>query len=181
MTNTTDHATMPPTEQATFGAGCFWCTEAVYQAMDGVQSVRSGYMGGTTENPSYRDICTGRTGHAEVVHIVFNPAVLPYQDLLDLFWTMHDPTTLNRQGADKGTQYRSVIFYHSDEQKAAAETAKKATDEAGKFADPVVTEIAPASTFYPAEDYHQDYYANNRSAPYCAYNITPKLKKLGLE
>lgn len=165
-------------EKATFGSGCFWCTEAVFENLEGVQSAVCGYMGGKIGNPSYDAVCTGRTGHAEVVGITFDPAVISYRDLLGQFWRSHDPTTLNRQGADAGTQYRSVIFYHSDAQKVTAEASKK--EVAALFSDPIVTEIAPAEKFYPAEDYHQDYYARNPSAGYCAIVIRPKLKKLGL-
>lgn len=169
----------PQLEVATLGAGCFWCIEAVLEQVDGVESVVSGYMGGQTLNPTYKDIRTGTTGHAEVVQVTFDPTVLPYKDLLDWFWRSHDPTTLNRQGADRGTQYRSAIFTHSDAQLALATTSK--ADVAPTFSDPIVTEITPASTFYPAEAYHQGYYFENTSQGYCRSVIAPKLKKLGLK
>lgn len=168
------------TEKATFGTGCFWCSEAVFEQLDGVISVTSGYMGGTKKNPSYKDVCQGDTGHAEVVQVEYNPAKTSYNDLLDWFWQMHDPTTLNRQGADVGTQYRSIIFYHSDEQKKIAEEDLKEQDISGRFRNKIVTEIAPASDFFKAEDYHQDYFNNNKKEPYCRMVITPKLKKLKL-
>ena len=163
-------------ETATFGAGCFWCTEAVYESLDGVTSVKVGYMGGATKNPTYKEICTGRTGHAEVAQLEFDPDTITFEELLDVFWKVHDPTSLNRQGADVGTQYRSAIFYHSEEQKAAVEKAIKALQN--KYEKPIVTEVTPASTFYEAENYHQDYFANNPDAPYCRAVIVPKLKKL---
>lgn len=169
------------TEVATLGAGCFWCVEAVLLQVEGVTAVQSGYMGGETENPSYQQICTGTTGHAEVVQVSFDPARLSYGDLLGWFWRLHDPTTLNRQGADTGTQYRSAIFYHSDEQRTAAEESKRAAGESGAFRDPIVTEVTAAGTFYPAEDYHQDYYRLNKTQGYCRAVIAPKLGKLGLE
>jgi len=164
---------------ATFGAGCFWCVEAVFERLDGVHSVESGYMGGSVENPSYREVCSGATGHAEVVQIQFDPEVIPYEVLLDWFWRSHDPTTLNRQGADSGTQYRSVIFYHNPGQRAAIEASRIQAQK--KFTDPIVTEVAEAETFYPAEAYHQDYYRLNPGAPYCQMLIGPKLRKLELE
>ncbi len=164
---------------AMFGAGCFWCVEAVFQRTPGVLRVASGYAGGSTKNPTYKEVCTGNTGHAEVVRVEFDPKRLSYGRLLDLFWEMHDPTTLNRQGADEGTQYRSEIFYFSPEQKAQAEASRKALADSGKFSDPIVTVISPAPVFYPAEDYHKDYFNQNRSAPYCRFVIEPKLKKLG--
>jgi peptide-methionine (S)-S-oxide reductase len=162
---------------ATFGGGCFWCTEAVFETEPGVKSVTSGYAGGTTENPTYREICTGDTGHAEVIQIAFDPAVVTFERLLELFWIAHDPTTLNRQGADVGTQYRSIILYHDEAQWAAAEKSRAGAQ--ASFARPIVTEIAPLTTFYPAEKYHQDYFRNNRQAPYCRAVIAPKLEKLG--
>ncbi|WP_309381434.1 peptide-methionine (S)-S-oxide reductase MsrA [Cerasicoccus frondis] len=166
-------------EVATFGAGCFWCTEAVMQRLPGVASVESGYMGGAVDNPTYQEVCTGRTGHAEVIQVKFDPDIIRYDQLLDVFWRMHDPTTLNRQGADVGTQYRSAIFTHSNEQ---AETAAKSKADAQKnFKSPIVTEITPAETFFAAEDYHQDYYDNNQNAGYCRFVILPKLDKLGLD
>lgn len=164
---------------ATFGAGCFWCVEAVFENLDGVHAVESGYMGGEVDDPSYREVCSGTTGHAEVTQIHFDPDVIDYGTLLDLLWRSHDPTTLNRQGADSGTQYRSAIFYHDAEQRAAAEASKTAAQK--HFDRPIVTEITEASTFYPAEDYHQDYYRLNPSAPYCQMVIRPKLQKLDLE
>jgi peptide-methionine (S)-S-oxide reductase len=167
-------------EIATLGAGCFWCVEAVYQQLDGVHSVVSGYMGGHVANPTYEQICNKDTGHAEVVQVVFDPEKISYQKILAWFWELHDPTTLNRQGNDVGPQYRSAIFYHSDEQKKFAEASKKAA--APDFPNPIVTEITKASKFWPAENYHQDYYFQNRSRnPYCRAVITPKLKKLDLD
>lgn len=166
-------------EQATFGAGCFWCVEAVFEGLDGVESVVAGYAGGTTPNPSYEDVCSGETGHAEVAQITFDPIKISYERLLEVFWETHDPTTLNRQGADRGTQYRSVIFYHDEKQKQAAEKSMK--EAAGSFDDPIVTEIKPLTKFYEAENYHQDYYRNNPNAPYCQFVIKPKLKKLQLK
>ena len=163
-------------EQATLGAGCFWCVEAVFETLDGVESVVSGYMGGETLNPTYESICTGLTGHAEVVQIYFKPEVITYEALLKRFWLSHDPTTLNRQGSDVGTQYRSAIFTHSEEQTKIAEASMV---EAGNlFEEPIVTQIAPAHTFYPAENYHQDFYRNNERHPYCQMMIRPKLVKL---
>lgn len=168
-------------ELATFGAGCFWCVEAVLQQVEGVLEVTSGYMGGTSETPSYQEVCSGTTNHAEVVQVRFDPEVLPYEHLLAWFWKLHDPTTLNRQGNDVGTQYRSVVFTHSAEQARAAAASKAALEASDTFADPVVTEISPASTFHPAEDYHLDYYRENREASYCRFVIAPKLEKLGLD
>jgi peptide-methionine (S)-S-oxide reductase len=167
-------------EFATFGLGCFWCSEVIFQRLDGVQSVVSGYEGGKTDSPTYKEVCSGESGHAEVVRIEYDPARIGFSDLLDVFWKIHDPTQLNRQGADVGTQYRSVVFYHSEEQKAAAEAARKAQDASGNFKKPIVTEISPSTKFYPAEDYHQDYYDNNPRQPYCVFNIAPKLKKMGM-
>lgn len=164
-------------DTATFGAGCFWCVEAVFQRLKGVQSVTSGYSGGTLENPTYKQVCTGTTGHAEVCQIVFDPQQIGYIDLLQAFFSSHDPTTLNRQGADEGTQYRSAIFYHSDQQRAEAEKTKKELNAAGAFDNPIVTEIAPFTKFYKAEDYHQNYFNENGSQPYCSFVIRPKLEK----
>ena len=164
------------TETATFGGGCFWCMEAVYVRLPGVISVSSGYAGGKTENPTYRDVCSGMTGYAEVTQIVFDPAKVSYEKLLAVFWQAHDPTTLNRQGADEGTQYRSVIFSHDEKQTLQAEKAKLAAQ--ADFRSPIVTEITPLKKFYPAEDYHQSYYEGNSNAPYCQAVITPKLEKL---
>ncbi len=169
------------TEIATFGAGCFWCVEAVLLQVPGVARVESGYMGGKTQNPTYRQICEGDTGHAEVVQVTFDPSVISFEQLLDWFYRLHDPTTLNRQGADVGTQYRSAIFTHSDAQRDTAQRFQKALDEKGVFDAPIVTEITPASTFWKAEDYHQDYYRQNREAGYCRAVIRPKLEKLGLQ
>jgi peptide-methionine (S)-S-oxide reductase len=166
------------TEKATFGSGCFWCTEAIFQQVKGVHTAQSGYMGGKTQNPTYKDVCTGLTGHAEVVQIVFNPEVVSFDELLEIFWKTHDPTTLNRQGNDVGTQYRSAVFYHTDEQKNKAEAYKFKLDNAKIWDNPIVTEITPASQFYIAEDYHQDYYNNNANKnPYCSMVITPKIEK----
>lgn len=165
------------TDIATFGAGCFWCTEAVFQELKGVEYVVSGYAGGNIPNPTYEQVCTGKTGHAEVCQILFDPAIISFTELLEVFWKTHDPTTLNRQGADTGTQYRSVIFYHSDEQKALAEKYKIKLGEAGIFDKSIVTEISKFAEFYPAEKYHQDYYNNNSNQPYCSFVITPKLEK----
>jgi peptide-methionine (S)-S-oxide reductase len=169
----------PALEVATLGAGCFWCIEAVLEQIEGVQEVCSGFTGGEYPNPSYRDICTGLTGHAEVVQVHFDPTVLPYSALLDWFWRLHDPTTLNAQGADVGTQYRSVIFYHDAVQKEQAE--ESLASAAHSFEDPIVTEITPAVDFFPADDSHQDYYTANRGQRYCQLVIRPKLRKLGLK
>jgi peptide-methionine (S)-S-oxide reductase len=164
------------TELATMGGGCFWCTEAVLERLPGVKKVISGYAGGKTVNPSYEDICTGTTGHAEVIQVEFDPAVITYEKLLDVFFEAHDPTTLNRQGADEGTQYRSVIFYHNEEQQKAAGRAKLAAQAI--WPDPIVTEIAALPKFYPAEGYHQDYFRKNPNQGYCTFVIKPKMKKL---
>jgi len=169
----------PPLAVATFGAGCFWCVEAVFERLEGVQSVESGYMGGSATNPTYRQVVTGTTGHAEVTQIQYDPEVISFETLLGWLWRSHDPTTLNRQGADVGTQYRSAIFYHDERQKKAAEASK--ADAQPLFKSPIVTEITPASDFYLAEDYHQDYYRLNGSAPYCQMVIRPKMRKLGLD
>jgi len=165
-------------EKATLGGGCFWCLEAVYERIDGVKSVVSGYAGGTVANPTYEQVCAGKTGHAEVAQIEYDPKVVSYERLLKLFWDCHDPTTLNRQGGDVGTQYRSVIFYHDQKQKEIAEKSKATAGSSGLFSDPIVTEILPLPTFYKAENYHQDYFQNNPNAPYCTFVIKPKLKKL---
>lgn len=164
-------------EVATFGNGCFWCTEAVFKELKGVSDVTSGYSGGATLDPTYKEVCTGTTGHAEVLQITFDPALITFDELLEVFWKTHDPTTLNRQGNDVGTQYRSVVFYHNEAQKALAEKYKKELDVSGAFADPIVTEITAFSKFYPAEDYHQDYYELNGSQPYCNFVIRPKVEK----
>ena len=164
-------------EVSTLGGGCFWCTEAVFDNLKGVLSVESGYSGGKVNNPSYREICTGNTGHAEVVQVTFDPNVLPYEKLLEVFFAVHDPTTLNRQGADEGTQYRSVILYHSPEHKAIAEQVVKELTDGKAFKSRIVTEISPFTTFFIAEDYHQEYYQMNGEQPYCRYVIDPKMKK----
>ena len=171
----------PGTEIATFGAGCYWCVEAVLEQIDGVLDVRSGFMGGKVANPTYEQVCTGRTGHAEVVQVTYDPKRISYAKLLGWFWKLHDPTTPDRQGDDAGTQYRSAIFYHSEDQKKAAEASRDAIGKAGVFSDPIVTEIVPAGPFYSAEGYHQDYYRGNKGKPYCRLVISPKLEKLGLE
>lgn len=166
-----------PMDTITFGAGCFWCVEAVYSDLIGVESVVSGYAGGTIKNPSYKEVCTGKTGHAEVCQITYNPSVISYKELLEVFWQVHDPTTLNRQGGDVGTQYRSAIFYHTDEQKQVAEEFLKTLNEEKVFPDPIVTEITAINNFYPAEDYHQDYFELNGDNPYCQAVVRPKLEK----
>jgi peptide-methionine (S)-S-oxide reductase len=165
-------------EVATLAGGCFWCLEAAYDQLKGVKSVESGYTGGHTANPGYEDICGGDTGHAEAVKISFDPAGISYADLLQVFFTIHDPTTLNRQGNDAGTQYRSAIFYHSDGQKAAAEEAIARLSKAKLWSDPIVTEVVPAGTFYEAEAYHQEYFQRNPSQPYCQFVVQPKVAKL---
>ncbi len=175
----TDSAAPDSREIATLGAGCFWCVEAVLEQLDGVLGVTSGYMGGESENPTYKDVCTGTTGHAEVVQVEFDPATISYDAILAWFWRLHDPTTLNRQGADVGTQYRSVIFYHSEAQREAALRSKEAAQP--DFSDPIVTEISEAGPYYTGEAYHQDYYRNNKTQGYCRAVIAPKLDKLGLE
>jgi peptide-methionine (S)-S-oxide reductase len=161
---------------ATFGGGCFWCTEAVFELLPGVKSVESGYAGGKTPNPTYQQVCSGETGHAEVIRIEYDPSVVSYERLVEVFFEAHDPTTLNRQGADEGTQYRSVIFYHDDAQKAAAEKGKAAAQ--AQFDDPIVTEISPLTNYYVAEKYHQDYFRNNPNQGYCSFVIRPKVNKL---
>lgn len=162
---------------ATFGSGCFWCTEAIFLDVKGVLKVESGYSGGTVANPTYKQVCTGTTGHAEVIQLTYDPAVISYEELLEIFWHTHDPTTLNRQGNDVGTQYRSVIFYHDEEQRKLAEHYKNKLNEEKVYDKPVITEITPFETFYVAEDYHQNYYALNGNAPYCTFVIQPKLEK----
>lgn len=164
-------------EKATFGGGCFWCTEALFQYLDGVTKVTSGYSGGDIANPSYEAVCGGTTGHAEVIQVTYDPAKITYDQLLEAFWQSHDPTQLNRQGNDVGTQYRSVIFYHNDEQRKEAEFYKEKLQQSGAYDKPVVTEISPLKNFYKAEDYHQNYYNQNGSQPYCSYVIRPKLEK----
>jgi peptide-methionine (S)-S-oxide reductase len=174
--DTKTNAPAANTQLATFGGGCFWCVEAVFERLEGVKSVVSGYAGGRTPNPTYKQICAGDTGHAEVIQVEFDPAKVSYAALLEVFWHAHDPTTLNRQGADEGTQYRSVIYTHDEAQKKAAEESRRNARKL--FASPIVTEIAPLTKFYPAEDYHQDYFRRNPNAPYCAVVIRPKLNKL---
>ncbi|MBI3924220.1 MAG: peptide-methionine (S)-S-oxide reductase MsrA [Armatimonadetes bacterium] len=177
--------TAPPTpslpagklETATLGAGCFWCVEAVFKELKGVGSVTSGYSGGKQAHPSYEEVCTGRTGHAEVIQVQFDPGMLSYRDLLDVFFHVHDPTTLDRQGNDVGTQYRSVVFYHDEGQRKTAEQLKSELAASGEWKEPIVTEIAPFQAFYAADDYHQDYYAANPYQPYCQLVISPKVKK----
>ena len=164
-------------EKATFGSGCFWCTEAIFENLKGVHSVESGYAGGHVLNPTYEEVCTGTTGHAEVTQITYDPSIITYDELLEVFWKTHDPTTLNRQGNDVGTQYRSVIFYHNDEQKQLAEKYKSELDKSGAWENPIVTEISPLTNYFPAENYHQDYYNNNPNQGYCAFVIAPKLEK----
>lgn len=165
-------------DTATFGAGCFWCVEAVFQQLDGVISVTSGYSGGDVANPTYKEVCYGKTGHAEVCRIVFDPKRISYADLLQAFWVSHDPTTLNRQGNDIGTQYRSVIFYHNESQKLQAEKYKKELDASHAYPDPIVTEIAALAPFYKAEDYHQNYFNENGDQPYCQFVVKPKVEKI---
>jgi len=169
------------TAVATFGGGCYWCIEAVFERVEGVKSAVSGFMGGTRDNPTYEEVCTGRTGHAEVVRVEFDPAVISYEQLLEWFWAAHDPTQVNRQGADIGTQYRSVIFVHDAEQRRIAEASRDRLAKSGKLNRPVATAIEPAGVFWPAKESHQDYYRRNSSAGYCRAVIAPKLKKLGLE
>jgi peptide-methionine (S)-S-oxide reductase len=167
----------PQTQLATLGGGCFWCLEAIYADLKGVSSVVSGYAGGTLPNPSYKLVCTGTTGHAEVVQVTYDPQVLSYADLLRIFFTIHDPTTLNRQGADVGTQYRSVIFYHDQEQKQAAQEVMAEIETEKIWSHPIVTQLLPFEAFYPAEDYHQEYFIHNQSQPYCQVVIAPKVAK----
>ncbi len=172
-----DKAPNPSLALATFGNGCFWCTEAIFTRINGVSHVQSGYSGGQTENPTYREVCTGQTGHAEVVQITFDPSVVSFESLLRVFFATHDPTTLNRQGNDVGTQYRSVIFYHNAEQQADAERIIKLLEEAQVFAKPIVTEVQPFKKFFPAEDYHNQYFASHGHEPYCQLVIHPKVEK----
>ena len=175
-------ASMSPVDSATlrvatFGSGCFWCTEAVFQRVKGVQRVVSGYSGGHDPQPTYKAVCAGTTGHAECIQVTYDPATISYVELLRIFWKMHDPTTRNRQGNDVGTQYRSVVFYHDEEQRRAAETLREELDKARIWPNPIVTEVVAFRQFFPAEDYHQNYYNRNSSQPYCAFVITPKLDK----
>lgn len=164
-------------EKATFGSGCFWCTEAIFQNVRGIVKVESGYSGGREKNPSYREVCGGRTGHAEVVQLTFDPLVVSFEELLEIFWNTHDPTTVNRQGNDAGPQYRSVIFYHDQEQQELATRYRAQLGSSGTFGSPIVTEISPFDTFYVAENYHQNYFELNGSQPYCSFVIRPKVDK----
>lgn len=165
------------TDTITLGAGCFWCVEAVFQNLEGVVSVTSGYSGGKVSNPTYKEVCTGETGHAEVCNVVYDPSKVSLDEILEVFWKTHDPTTMNRQGNDMGTQYRSAIFYHNEQQKMLAEKYKKELDASGAFENPIVTEISPFTNFYKAEDYHQNYYNENGDQPYCRFVIQPKVEK----
>jgi len=174
---TTTNTVNTATDTATLGTGCFWCTEAIFQQLNGVIKTTSGFSGGHVANPSYREVCTGNTGHAECIQVIYDPKKITYDELLEVFWQTHDPTTLNRQGADEGTQYRSVIFYHNNEQKEKAEKYKAELNKSGAFNAPIVTEITPYSKFYAAENYHQDYYELNGSEPYCNIVIRPKVEK----
>ncbi len=176
-TTGTTSMTTATLDTATLASGCFWCVEAVFQNLRGVTSVVSGYSGGAVENPSYAAVCTGTTGHAEACQIIYDPSVVPFTELLEVFWKTHDPTTLDRQGTDVGTQYRSAIFYHSEEQRKEAEAYKKQLNASGTFAAPIVTEIAPFKNFYAAEDYHQNYFNENGAQPYCQFVIRPKVEK----
>lgn len=178
---TRDNTSTEQTEQATFGAGCFWCVEAVFKRLEGVQSVQPGYAGGHVEDPTYEEVCSGDTGHAEVCQLEFDPEQVSYEDLLEVFWGIHNPTTKNREGPDVGSQYRSVIFYHDERQKKLAETSKKAADASDIWDDPIVTEIEPLENFYPAEAYHRDYYENNPDQSYCRTVIRPKIEKFKKE
>lgn len=163
-------------EFAVLGGGCFWCTEAIYKRVKGVKTVVSGYAGGHTKNPSYQSVCNGNTGHAEVIQIEYDPGIISYKEIIDIFWHAHDPTTLNRQGNDRGPQYRSIILFSGDEQKNIAEKSMQDADESGDFRIPIVTEIAPLEDFYPAEAYHQDFFENNPNQPYCRAIISPKVR-----
>jgi peptide-methionine (S)-S-oxide reductase len=176
-TMTTEKKDQAGMQVATFGNGCFWCTEAIFQQLNGVEKVVSGYSGGKVKNPTYREVCSGLTGHAEVIQITYDPKKITFEELLEAFWQTHDPTTLNRQGADVGTQYRSAVFFHTEDQKRIATEYRKKLDESGAFDSPIVTEITPFTEFYPAEDYHQNYYNLNGEAPYCSYVIQPKVDK----
>jgi peptide-methionine (S)-S-oxide reductase len=171
----------PGLEEATFASGCFWCTEKDFDEVAGVVETISGYTGGRTANPTYEQVCSGATGHAEVVQITFDPLVITYPEILEVFWSVHDPTTLNRQGADIGTQYRSVVFYHDEAQKVQAEEYKKQLDRSGTFKNPVVTEISPMPPFYKAEKYHQNYFNENGNQPYCTFVVRPKVEKFQKE
>ncbi len=173
-----DSSSFPNLETVTLAGGCFWCLEAIFLELKGVEKVVSGYSGGMVTNPSYRDVCTGTTGHAEAVQVLFNPKEISYRDLLAVFYTVHDPTTLNRQGGYVGTQYRSAVFYHSNEQKKIVEDVIHQLEKSSIWPNPIVTEVAPFQTFYPAEDYHQEYYDKNGEEPYCSLIIEPKIVKL---
>jgi peptide-methionine (S)-S-oxide reductase len=177
MTTNTNGTVNTATDTATFGTGCFWCTEAIFQQLEGVEKVTSGYGGGHVANPSYKEVCNGTTGHAECIQVIYDPKKITYDELLEVFWQTHDPTTLNRQGNDVGTQYRSVVFYHNNEQKEKAEHYKAELDKSGAFNNPIVTEITAFTNFYPAENYHQDYYEQNGDQPYCSLVIRPKVEK----
>ena len=166
------------TEIATLANGCFWCTEAIFKRVKAVKSVLPGYAGGTVKNPSYEQVCSGKTGHAESIQIEFDPQIIPYEKILDIFWHTHDPTTINRQGNDIGTQYRSAIFYHDEKQREIAERSKKELEKQGVYKNSIVTEITPFKNFYAAESYHKDYYERHKDAPYCNYIISPKIHKL---
>ena len=177
MNNEKENMNSHGMDTATFANGCFWCTEAIFQDLEGVTKVTSGYTGGASKNPTYREVCSGETGHAECLQIIFDPAKISFDELLEVFWKTHDPTTLNRQGNDAGTQYRSAIFYHNEKQKELSEKYKKELDVSGAFKNPVVTEITPFTVFYPAEDYHQQYFNLHGSEPYCQFVIQPKMEK----
>jgi peptide-methionine (S)-S-oxide reductase len=176
-----DNSKSGSTSIATFGNGCFWCTEAVFQLLDGVISVTSGYSGGDTDNPDYKSVCSGHTGHAECLQIVYDPVKISFENLLEVFWKTHDPTTLNRQGNDVGTQYRSVIFYQNEEEKTIVKTYMEQLEKNGTFGKPIVTTLEPFTKFYPAENYHQDYYLQNGIAPYCQFVVRPKVEKFKKE
>lgn len=176
--NMSDNANL---ELATFGAGCFWCVEAIFQRVEGVEQVVSGYTGGHVKNPSYKEVCQGTTGHAEVCQLSYDPAVVSFEELLEVFWQTHDPTTLNKQGNDVGPQYRSAVFYHNDEQKEVATAYKAQLDQSGTYKNPIVTEISPFDKLYVAEDYHQNYFNENGSQPYCSFVIQPKVDKFKKE
>jgi len=178
MSQIKDHPNPKLSESATLGSGCFWCSEAVFSQLKGVEKVESGYSGGRSENPSYQDVCTGTTGHAETVQVTFDPSIISYEDILHIFFTTHDPTTLNRQGADVGTQYRSVVFYHDEKQKETAQRIINELDGSKVWKNRIVTEVVPFSAFYKAEDYHQEFYERNRNYPYCQVVIEPKIAKL---
>lgn len=164
-------------EKATFGSGCFWCIEAIFQRLKGVSNVKSGYSGGHIIDPTYKEVCSGQSGHAEVIQLDYNPDIISYKELLEVFWNTHDPTTLNRQGNDVGTQYRSVVFYHDEDQKTLAEAYKQKLNESEIWPDPIVTEISPSELFYPADTDHDDYYNQNSNQPYCAFVVAPKVEK----